>query len=430
MAIPKFFLRNPNADKATGVVLYLHYNNIQVRIATVDKINPADWNQKKQRASKLAGNKQVEFNTRLDNISTDCKNLYRKYLNDNNQQPPHPEVIKQLILEELLSKKKEVENNALHHTLVTYAEHFLNEIETGRRLTKTGKPLSSSIYKIYKTHLSVLKQFQAKRRKPILFEDITQDFYYDFVKFLTNNRKYSNNTIGKHIRTLKAILKDAQYAGINNRIDFTRFTAITEDVNNIYLNPQELETIFNLDLSNNPRLERARDLFLVGCWTGLRFSDFNNIAPKDIKGNLIEVKTQKTGKPVPIPIHPVIRAIMKRYEGLTENSLPLPISNQKLNDYIKEVGELAGINETIQKERTTAGVKTVISTPKYELITTHTARRSFATNAYNMNVPTLTIMAITGHKTESNFMKYIKVTPKEHAEKLREIWHRQMLKVV
>ncbi|TZF83253.1 site-specific integrase [Pedobacter sp. BS3] len=428
MADVNFYLRDNAAEKETGVMLFLSFYGKRVKIGTVEKINPKYWNAKKQRANKTGFPTHVEFNQRLENYEKSTLNIYRQYLNDNDGEQPRPDTIKEFIQAELFNKQQP--EKTLHHTLVTYAEHFLNEIETGRRLTKTGKPLSSSIYKIYKTHLSVLKQFQAKRRKPILFEDVTQDFYYDFVKFLTNSRKYSNNTIGKHIRTLKAILKDASFAGINTRIDFTRFTAITEDVNNIYLNPQELETIFNLDLSQNPRLERVRDLFLVGCWTGLRFSDFSNINPKDIKGEFIEVKTQKTGKPVVIPIHPAITAIMKRYEGLTENSLPLPISNQKLNDYIKEVGELAGINETIQKERTTAGVKTVISTPKYELITTHTARRSFATNAYNMNVPTLTIMAITGHKTESNFMKYIKVTPKEHAEKLREIWHRQMLKVV
>jgi len=128
----------------------------------------------------------------------------------------------------------------------------------------------------------------------------------------------------------------------------------------------------------------------------------------------------KTGGKVWIPLHPMVEYIINKYDGL----LPDVPSNQKFNDYIKEVGELTEINEPFKKSITKGGVKQTTVYKKWELVSTHTARRSFATNAYNVGVPSLTIMAITGHKTETSFLKYIKVTPKEHALKLKDFWQK------
>ena len=190
------------------------------------------------------------------------------------------------------------------------------------------------------------------------------------------------------------------------------------------MNESELNTLFELDLNMNPRLEKIRDLFLVGCWTGLRFSDFTGIKKENIDGEFIEVETQKTGEVVVIPIHRQVEAIMKRYKGKTLNSLPKPISNQKMNEYLKELGQLAGFNETVSESITKGGIKQTVNHPKWELITTHTARRSFATNQYLAGFPSTSIMKITGHRTESSFMKYIKVTPREHANQLRDLWRK------
>ena len=99
-----------------------------------------------------------------------------------------------------------------------------------------------------------------------------------------------------------------------------------------------MKALAEYDLTEKPRLDRARDLFLVGCWTGLRFSDFNDIRPKNIKGDFIEIKTQKTGETVVIPIHSALKNIMEKYAGKTENSLPPSISNDKLNEYITHRG--------------------------------------------------------------------------------------------
>ncbi len=121
---------------------------------------------------------------------------------------------------------------------------------------------------------------------------------------------------------------------------------------------------------------------------------------------------------------------MKKYTGLTNNSLPPAISNVNMNKYLKELAKEAGFDEMQQIRVYRGGNVMVENVPTYELISTHTARRSFATNVYLMGVPSINIMAITGHRTEKAFLKYIKVTPKEHAVKLREIWQREGMRIV
>jgi integrase len=170
----------------------------------------------------------------------------------------------------------------------------------------------------------------------------------------------------------------------------------------------------------------VRDLLIVGCWTGVRFSDISQITPDAIEDYIIYIKQSKTGGKVAIPVHDYVKAILDKYDG----SLPPSISNQRFNEYLKEVVKKAKVKDIVHKAITKGGVTRSKSYSKWELVTTHTGRRSFATNNYLMGVPTLTIMAITGHKTESSFLKYIKVTPTEHAEKIRLIWKNQVTMIV
>ncbi|MBL4676398.1 MAG: site-specific integrase [Mucilaginibacter sp.] len=426
MAEVNFYLRDNKAEKDTGVLLYLSYNGVRLNICTVERINPKFWDATNQRAKQTKSfPTNAEFNARLNYVRNKVQETYRKYLNDNDQIQPSPLTIRTLIKFQFNGKTEKQASKPL--TLVSYAENYVHQIETGKRITREGKRLSKSTLKIHKTHLSILKEYELTKQKPITFEDVNLDFYLDFTQYLTTIRKYSINTIGKHIKTLKGILNEATETGKNTKLDFKskRFVAPAQAIDNVYLNADELKILEQYDFSANGRLDRVRDLFLIGCWTGLRFSDFSTIAVKNIKERVIQIKTQKTGKEVIIPIHPTVRAIINKYSGKTENGLPTPLSNQKMNEYLKEIGKAAGINEIIQKGITKAGKEVTINEPKYKYITTHTARRSFATNAYHLNVPSITIMAITGHSTESSFMKYIKVTPTEHASKLLEIWNRE-----
>jgi integrase len=168
-------------------------------------------------------------------------------------------------------------------------------------------------------------------------------------------------------------------------------------------------------LTKNKRLQSVRDLFLIGCYTALRYSDYSNIKPENIyttdKGIFLNIKTYKTGKTVIIPLHWIVKNILDKYK----NELPRSITNQKTNDYLKELGELAGINDKVNISQNKGGVRVDITKLKYKLITTHTARRSGATNMYLSGIPVQSIMILTGHKTEKVFMSYLRFTEEDNA---------------
>lgn len=205
---------------------------------------------------------------------------------------------------------------------------------------------------------------------------------------------------------------------LTNNLQFKnkRFKTVEEPTETIYLTEAEISRLFNLDLFSNSRLEKVRDLFIIGCYTGLRFSDLVQLRNENIsrEGNLVRIRTQKTGEVIIVPLKSYVREILKKYNGVP----PQVISNQKMNDYLKELGKLAEIDESIIVTSTKGGVRQSETFKKWELITTHTARRSFATNAYLQNVPTISIMKITGHRTEKSFLKYIKISQEDNANKL------------
>lgn len=212
--------------------------------------------------------------------------------------------------------------------------------------------------------------------------------------------------------------------GINQKLDFKskRFKVTTEDTESIYLNEAEIQKLNDLSLKDKIKLERVRDLFIVGCYTGLRFSDFTQIKAENIKDGYFNIRTQKTDEFVSIPIHPMVKAIMMKYENEYLNSLPPSISNQKMNEHLKKIGEMAELNDYVITSQTKGTLRVETKSKKYELITTHTARRSFATNLYLSGFPAISIMKITGHKTEKAFLRYIKMKPQENAMKLKKFW--------
>lgn len=212
-------------------------------------------------------------------------------------------------------------------------------------------------------------------------------------------------------------MRSSHERGLHNNTDYQKkaFNKPTEQTTAVYLNEKELHALYKLDLSENKKLNNVRDWFLIAAYTGLRFSDFSRLTEDNIKNDVISVKTLKTGANVIVPIHTFVKTILEKYEY----RLPKVMSNQKFNEYIKKVCEKAEIKEPVLVEETKGDIKTRESQPKHKLISAHTARRSFATNAFLAGVPTIQIMKLTGHKTEKVFMKYIKISESENAKKLQ-----------
>jgi len=296
-------------------------------------------------------------------------------------------------------------------TLIKYFDLYIEDTKT-RTNNITGRKLSAAMPIKYNNVKNLFNDFCTFEGMVYDFEDINEDFHKRFISFMLNEKQYSVNTYGRALKFVKSLLSAATKAGINTNLYYLNITGTQEASESIYLNETELELMYKLNLSQNLRLEKVRDLFLIGCNTGLRFSDYSTIKKEDIQGDRLRIVAQKTNRKVIIPLMPQAKEILQKYDF----QLPKAISNQKFNEYLKEVAELAGLTDTVITHITKGGKATATKQQKFELVTSHVARRSFATNYYKMGIDKLEIMAITGHKTEAEFLKYIKVTQEEKAD--------------
>lgn len=183
---------------------------------------------------------------------------------------------------------------------------------------------------------------------------------------------------------------------------------------NIYLNQDEIKRLHNLPLEGSQAT--IRDIFIIGCVTGLRFSDYSRLSLNHIQGNLIKILTKKRSKAVVIPIHPYIKDILQRNAGTFPASL---YTIRYFNMQLPKIAALAGIRDHVTVEVKQPNKAVTIETGfKYQFVTTHTARRSFATNAYLAGIPVRNIMLITGHATEESFFMYVSTGKEENAREL------------
>jgi len=387
---------------------------IPLKYSTGLSIKPCFWNSWPHcRAKQTSQFEYEDFNTSLDDFQNGAKKVYREMKNEGLKVTP--ESLKQRLIVKF-SGGIEPGNINLNQ----YIDKFIEDITTGNRLFE-GRKYKTSTLKNFKGFKSQFKEFQTSTNRKYDFENITIDFYDKFVKFF-NDKNYSPNTIGRHIKNLKTIMRAAREQGLhkNYEIDRKKFRTIKVEVNNIYLNLQELKQLTELDLTDYPNLALARDMFLIGCYTAQRFSDYSRIKKENIRAlengrKVIDLTQRKTGERVIIPIKPELELILEKYDYSTPK-----IYEQKLNKLIKEVAEQAGIDETITIESTKGGMKYEKRFQKYELISSHTCRRSACSNMYLAGIPSIDIMRISGHRTEKIFLSYINVTKEETAQNLSQ----------
>lgn len=394
-----FVLKEPKATAETLVYLLYHFNSTKLKYSTSQKIHPKNWNPEKQRAKELRSFPEyAHFNFMLDKLETAVNTAYRKLLLED--YTPTPDLLRKAV-DEALNKREATKE------FIPFMEQVL---EASDRKPVTKKSIRVTI--------QVLKDYKEHTRKPLYFDTIDLDFHNSFIEYLTKVRNLKQLTIGNHVKNIKVFIREAFERGLtkNNSFQSRKFKSPYEEAQTIYLTEEEISRIYALDLSGAPRLERIRDLFVVGCYTGLRFSDLTqlNIESINQERQVIKVKTQKTDELVIIPIKGMVNKIITKYEG----QLPRSIDNTVMNNYLKEIGQRAGIEEAFERVSTKGGKRVREVFQKSELITVHTARRSFATNAYLQNVPSISIMKITGHKTEKSFLKYIRISQEDNANKL------------
>lgn len=346
------------------------------------------------------------------------------------------EIQKQKEQEEERKRQEEEEQKrqeeASRITLNKYIDSYLADMKSGARQTPSGGRYTPNSIKSTKQSFTKLREYQRDKQRELDFDDIDLKFHRDFTAYLME-QDYSINTIGKCFKDIKTVMEAALSDELHTNTKFRNkaFKAPKVDVDSIYLTQEELNRFMAVDLSGLPKCyDEARDLFACGVWLAQRVSDYNNIKRENIKistiqsiedGKIvdkelvtIELRQKKTGKKISVPCRAELRAILEKYNY----NLP-HLWDQKINNYIKVIGEMAGLTDLVEITSTKGGKPTKIQVPKYTLIHTHTARRTGATlMCLDEDVNFYDIMRVTGHSTPAMLMKYIKASSLEIAEKL------------
>ena len=271
----------------------------------------------------------------------------------------------------------------------------------------------------HKNALKRLQGFCRDKHKKICWDLFNQRFEEMFISWM-NKKGYAANTIASQFSIMKVWLSDEEDEGILVNKYFHKYPTKTLDVDNIFLTEEEIEKLYNIDFSKvsekynidaKSSIEQTRDLFIVACWTGLRYGDWRDLSKSQITGDRIKICTHKTRKEVIIPIHPMVKAILEKYQW----KLPKGVDKTVTNKQIRKCGEIAHINDPVVISKIRGGKEVIVKQPKYMFITNHTARRSFCTNMCYRGLPIRVIMAISGHTTEANFLKYVKIDKETYA---------------
>lgn len=293
------------------------------------------------------------------------------------------------------------------------------------------RKVSAGMIRTYNVVKERLPAFQKYRKRPITFDSFDFNFYEDLVNYLTYEhthrrrkvvlRGLKRNSVGTTIKQLRIFLKDRARRKIIPAIDLTDFKILDEEADAIYLTVAEIRALYQVDLSSHPEWRRFRDMFVLGCFTGLRFSDYSGIKPEDIRKGMLYKKQSKSDHWVVIPLRAeAYDIVINRFNKQVPKT-----TNEELNRYIKKVEQLAGINTPIKASYKKSNQDIVTTKPKYARITTHTCRRSFCTNEFLAGTPPELIMKISGHKSLKDFYKYIRITHEEAGKKIQEIWERR-----
>ena len=387
--------------RADNGFIYLYHwvgSNDFFRISTKMKVEQRNWD----------GNKQ-----RPKNVNTTCKD--RSVVNELLRY--ETALSKALVLQPELTKATLSEFKKLFQSILSptvpdailpkysFLSYFKDYIDSLKRKGQSN-------YKYYNTCYNHLTEYFGTK-KPT-FDEIDAKFYNGFKEFMTS-KLLSMNTIATRFKSVKAVMQSAYVVGLHKNEQFRHFKVRMESADTIYLNEEELDEMYSLSLTG--KLDKARDYFITGAFTGLRFDDWDRVCSARIADGILSVRSSKTGELSTIPVHTYVNAILDKYAG----QLPPKPSNQKMNEYIKIVAARAGISDYVETRITKGGVKDFSSTEKAELVTTHTARRSLATNLVLRGVSPYVVMKITGHTTLSNFERYVRLQELEATIRLKEL---------
>lgn len=414
-----FFLKDKNKER-TSIEAIIRYKGQRYKLATGESVEVKMWNTERERC--LTGRKYsdgVFVNDKLDVIEADLKRVVNDF-NLRNEIPTLKE------LKEAYEKLKGNDNSKVYFT------DFLKE-----RIELSKQNRSHLTVRSYTTTLNKLFEYEKRTGKRLKFADIDMDFYFSFKQYFYEQGN-TRNYFGTMIKNIKKFMNDGLIDGIHTSEGHKHphFIIQAEDVDTIYLDMDELERIYKLKIdeglikSHYPdiyaqnmsrkieALKFVRARFLIGAFTLLRVSDYKRLTDVNIKDGVIRIKPKKRSKgrmnrDVVIPMHPVVKEILESGFDMTKE-----ISEQKLNKHIKELCKMAGLTQIESVVKTENDKEVERQYEKWELVTSHTARRSAATNMLMSGVEASDIMILGWWSSEKSFWKYIRLEPEMNARRL------------
>ena len=377
-----FFLTRQNQLRTVCLKLVLDDETLTFR--TPLKIKKDDWDAEKQRPKNIYLKEFKELNNKLDTIKVEVYSAFAY------KKP----VSKRTIARRIEAVCKEVKTVFPEKSLLYYIELYI---------LSRKELVCSSTLKRYKVFKRLLKRFEGFAAKRWMIEDLNMEFVNDFL-FFGKEEEYSENTIYRTIHFVKTILNFAERKGIRTCVRELEVRREKQSKQVITLTESEIAQIEQTEVPKH--LQAAKDWLLISCFTGQRFSDFMHFDSQKL--NLIKGKScllfvqQKTKKEILLPLHPTVLNTLKR----NENHFPKLMDIQRYNHDIKEIARLAKLNEAIKAKKRSGFRTKEVNAEKWEILSSHIGRRSFATNFYG-KIPTPLLMEATGHSTEQMFLRYI-----------------------
>ena len=385
----------------------VNFASKRIEFTTGYRIDATKWDADKQRVKNGCSNKlkqlASEINASLLEYYTEIQSIFKRF--EVEDVIPTPEQIKEAFnaLHKPVSEEPKPKKEALPCDFFQVFDDFVEDC--GRQNNWTDSTFEK--FAAVKNHLTNF-------REGLTFEFFDERGLNDYVGYLRDVKEMRNTTIGKQLSFLKWFLRWAFKKGVhqNNAYDSYKPKLKNTQKKIIFLTWDELNRLREFEIpANKQALERVRDVFLFQCFTGLRYSDVFNLRRSDIKGDHIEVTTVKTSDSLIIELNNHSKAILDKYKDVAfEDDKVLPvITNQKMNDYLKELAEMAGIDEPVRQTYYKGNERIDDVTPKYALLGTHAGRRTFICNALALGIPPQVVMKWTGHSDYKAMKPYIDI---------------------
>lgn len=396
--------------KPTLISAVFRYHSERLVYSTRHKIAPLHWNSDKH-LPKPGITFYHEIKEDLDKITSAIHSVYKSHIARNDIKDLDTKTFKHE-LDIILNRVTEPEEKK-DHDLTSFLASFIKDLEKDPEVNyRTAQK--------YKTLYNNLSTFRPGK---IPFEAVNEDFWTAYKDWrYTNTKTKSQNTLNKDMACLKFVLRKAHKKKLHDNTihqdpDFNTKIVKTSI---FALNENEVITLYKWDFSDNKRLERVRDWFIISCWTALRWSDFSTLKPehiiKDGEAMYLRKDTIKTDEEVYIPVTEDLYNLLAKY-----NFKGIDISNQKFNTYLKEVFEIAGITDNIIMKENIRGAAIENAYRKCDIVSAHDGRRTWATINYLKGFPIGLLMQVTGHTQESTFLSYVGASKLDKAKRLREL---------